>query len=235
MTDKKTCPHCKEQIHVKAKRCPHCQGKIRGNFWRTFGIIALVLFGLIALLESGDPAEQQAARPSNESNDLVETSEPDHLLPEQENTFINAIQAGIEAAENSNTELQRGAALSQRDNLICSLLPPGKRISEWIGTVAHIGANSDGHGILEIEIANKITVATWNNAISDVMHETLIDPSSPIFPIAASLQKGDMVKFAGEFFTDHETCLHTQNLGLRGKISQPTFVFRFSALTPLNT
>ena len=36
-------------------------------------------------------------------------------------------------------------------------------MTDWIGQVREIGANSDGKGVLAIAISKRITVKTWNN------------------------------------------------------------------------
>ena len=104
----------------------------------------------------------------------------------------------------------------------------------WIGQVREIGANSDGKGVLAIAISKRITVKTWNNDFSDLMHHTLMQPGSPLFNTASGLKVGQKVKFSGTFFKGVSgDCLYESSLRLQSKVEDPEFIFRFSSITPM--
>jgi hypothetical protein len=67
--------------------------------------------------------------------------------------------------------------------------------------ISHLSTNNDGRGILTIKIADDIEIGTWNNAVSDKFHHTLIEPDSAVYPSDLELRKGMPVIFSGEFFT----------------------------------
>ena len=103
---------------------------------------------------------------------------------------------------------------------------------DWAGQ--EIGANSDGKGVLAIAISKRITVKTWNNDFSDLMHHTLMQPGSPLFNTASGLKVGQKVKFSGTFFKGVSgDCLYESSLRLQSKVEDPEFIFRFSSITPM--
>lgn len=110
---------------------------------------------------------------------------------------------------------------------------------EFISTVANAataGANGDGKGVLEIEIAPDAYVKTWNNAFSDTFDKTLFDPSNPVFAAASQLANGQSVVFSGTFLkasgSSSGECVNESSITLDGKIKEPEFIFRFSAIAP---
>lgn len=104
--------------------------------------------------------------------------------------------------------------------------------NDWIGTVEKVDSNSDGKGVLKIAIAEDISVRTWNNALSDMGSETLIEPGSPVFEAASAMKRGQRVAFSGTFFRGSDgDCLAESSLSLRGKLEEPEFIFRFSAIS----
>ncbi|PXZ04470.1 hypothetical protein [Gilliamella apicola] len=73
---------------------------------------------------------------------------------------------------------------------------------DWVGTIKKIDSNSDGYGVLKIEIARKVYVKTLNNTLSDIFHKTLLKPNTPLFDKVANMKKGQKVKFSGNLFKD---------------------------------
>lgn len=150
----------------------------------------------------------------------------------QQADFIKIVQEGQTAAKAAENDMQRGGHLATRGKALCSLLQ-SKKVANWTGWVDTVDSNSDGKGVLAIKVAKDIHLETWNNALSDIMDETLLEPGSPIFNAASALKKRQEVKFSGEFITDETHCLGEQSLSLDGKISDPEFTFRFSEVSPL--
>ena len=95
-------------------------------------------------------------------------------MPTIEKTFIDIIDNAKERYSRGTTDLQKGAARPARAQQICAALHG--QANDWIGTIAQLTTNSDGYGVLKIEIANGISVTTFNNSLSDVKDYTLIAP-----------------------------------------------------------
>jgi hypothetical protein len=88
--------------------------------------------------------------------------------------------------------------------------------------------------VLSIRIAKGISAKTWNNAISDFETKTLIDPESAVFKEAIALKKGQKVTFDGQFFRGWTDCIQEGSLTLKGSLTQPEFIFRFSNIAAVD-
>lgn len=84
--------------------------------------------------------------------------------------------------------------------------------------------------VITIEMADDIEVSTWNNALSDLMSDTLIDESSDLYASMTSLSEGDDVVFSGKFVKDSYDCLLESSITDRGGMETPTFIMRFKEL-----
>lgn len=148
--------------------------------------------------------------------------------PEDQRTFLDLVTTAQATARTAENDMQVASAKATRDAGVCSLLP-GRTVSSWTGKLVELDANGDGKGILAVELAEDVEVATWNNFLSDAGDNTLIEPDSPVFAAAASLAEGEIVQFSGELLSgfDHD-CLKDSRMTLRGGVEDPRFVFRFS-------
>jgi hypothetical protein len=125
--------------------------------------------------------------------------------------------------------MQRGGIKSERDKEMCKLMKGESK--NWIGQIAKIDADSDGKGVVEIDIANKIKLKTYDNSLFDKPYGTLLNPTSQIFKTVSTMKVGQSVKFTGLFFSSDEgECLKEQSITLTGKISAPEFVFKFTKI-----
>ena len=125
-----------------------------------------------------------------------------------------------------------GADANARAKDICRILKDDLSVINWPGKVEKLSSNSDGFGVLSIQIAKDISIKTWNNALSDSLERTLIDPSSAIFHQAVVLKEGQKVTFGGQFMPSKTDCIHESSLTLDGSLTKPEFIFRFSNIAP---
>ncbi|WP_447885256.1 lysozyme inhibitor LprI family protein [Serratia fonticola] len=146
---------------------------------------------------------------------------------ENEAKFISLIKKAMKESDNVKNKMQLGGIKAARDKSICELLKV-KSISNWIGEVKNISANSDGKGVLTLELTNNLYIRTWNNSFSDIGYETLMEPGTNLFNAASNLNPGDVVYFSGTFFDDNEGCIAESSLSLSGKVKEPEFIFKFS-------
>lgn len=145
--------------------------------------------------------------------------------------FIQIVRQGQSSLRVVTNDMQRGGVKAKRDKAICEMVKNGGglNVSNWVGKIINLSSNADGKGVLGIEIAPGITVKTWNNSLSDVLHHTLIDPSSKLFEKSSAMKIGQMVQFSGSFHPGSETeCVYEASITLNGKISEPEFVMTFS-------
>jgi cell division septation protein DedD len=152
------------------------------------------------------------------------------VLPATETSFIQAVDKARKDSGSAENDMQKGGIKAARDNTICSTLT-SLEVPDWVGTVKTVDSNSDGKGVLEIEIAPNILVKTWNNALSDIGTDTLIQPGTPLFESASAMEPGQLVTFSGRFFPGMSgDCFDESSLTLDGKLQSPEFIFRFATL-----
>jgi uncharacterized protein YdeI (BOF family) len=185
-------------------------------------LIAAIIFIILAAIfgQNGNKDTEQ-----NETMSEIQ-------YPQDEMVLIEASKTAMDKAKNADNDMQRGSALRERSKTICKGMT-NFSIKDWVGTITKIDSNSDGYGVLEIEIAKNVYVKTWNNALSDSFHKTLLTPDTPLFDKVANMKKGQKVKFSGKFFKERETCIYESSLSLYGKLTEPEYIFRFSDVNPL--
>lgn len=147
--------------------------------------------------------------------------------PADERAFVSAVEAGRDAFRRGNTDMQKGAARPARADAICKSLPV-PQATDWVGTVFEISTNSEGKGVLSLTLKNDIYVKTWSNALSDVSSGTLVEPNTAVYSQMLSLHKGDTVRFSGIFFMSSTDCFEETSMTLRGSMTEPEFLMRFS-------
>jgi hypothetical protein len=188
-----------------------------------------------------DAAEEPAAQEPAPAEEPEEAAEPAPApepvsgygeFPADEAQFVSLVTTAQQAVQAAENDMQIAAAKATRDSGICSLLP-ARTVTGWTGKVVEVGANGEGKGILTVEVAPEVEIGTWNNFLSDALDETLIEPSSPVFTSAATLTEGQIVRFSGEFIGGSDPdCLRESSLTLRGGVEDPSFIFRFSEVSP---
>ena len=66
--------------------------------------------------------------------------------------------------------------------------------------------NGDGKSVIEVSISDHVTTKTWNNSLSDVGDNRLIEPGSSVFTQRGELRRGDKVKFSGGLSSSETDC-----------------------------
>ena len=195
---------------------------------------------LLALIVQGIKASQEDKSTSSQiSTSTVQIGvappKPTIPIPDDQTKFVQTVQKAQEANKVATNDMQKGGARAAREKELCALLSMPS-IANWVGDVYSISSNSDGKGVLEVTIGPDVYVKTWNNAISDALHSTMIDPGTSLFDRASQLKEGQKIKFSGSFVRDTGDsigCFYESSLTLDGKLSEPEFIFRFSDVSPL--
>jgi hypothetical protein len=129
---------------------------------------------------------------------------------------------------------EQQAALMQRPELKQRIVNLFRIVTVFHST--HLQGKShflirSGYGVLEIEIANGIHVSTNNNSFSDIGDHTLIAPDSPIYQTLLGLKPQTEVRFSGSFFNNSDSdCVREHSLTMNGSMTEPDFLFRFTAV-----
>jgi hypothetical protein len=105
--------------------------------------------------------------------------------------------------------------------------------SGWVGKISELTSNGDGKGVVSIELAPNVHFSTWNNALSDIGDNTLIDPNSSLFKSLSTMKKGDVVRFSGRFSSSKTDCVREKSLTLAGSMTDPAFTMRFTSVGKL--
>ena len=222
------CTACGKTISLKNATCPGCgenQKNRRSLKW--LGYVALGLVGL-ALLGALSDRKQAATGNSVElSKSTTSNVNSAAMLPEDERVFVEAIAVHRELFMGAQNELQQSVAREQRRQIIQGKLKHTK-ILGWVGTISELSTNSDGKAILSVEIAPKLYLRTWNNAVSDFASDTLIEKSSPLYVRLLSAKLGDEVRVSGVFFTSEQDGFQETSMTIRGSMTEPEFLFKFS-------
>ena len=203
--------------------------KIMNNIAKIFLIGLGILFVIALIFSDGSPNQSKYITAEEAKTNNVEVSNVMAIRPADQIRFVSVITTAQKAVRTAKNDMQLGGIKSNRTKEICNVLT-GLGVNNWTGYVKKVDSNSDGKGVLSIEIAPDVVLLTWNNAISDVFHETLIDPESPVFAVASGLKYGNPVKFSGRFFTEAGNCIAEQSLTLKGKLEEPEFTFKFSQI-----
>lgn len=149
--------------------------------------------------------------------------------PAKQVAFENIIKDSRRAYHDAANELARGGTRAQRKLKICRHIA-SRRVKGWVGTLTQLTTNSDGKGVITVQIGDDVYMKTWNNALSDLAHRTLIDPTSKVFQPLANLAIGKRVKFSGRLFASKTDCIHEASLTLRGAMTAPEFIVRLSSV-----
>lgn len=152
-------------------------------------------------------------------------------MPPAEAALIAAVQAARQQYRDAPNDMARGAARPMRARAICAALG-SLGAQGWTGTVKELTSNGDGKGVLMLSIGENVSVGTWDNALSDILDNSLIDPVSPVFAQAAVLRRGQRVRFSGRFAASDRDCVREMSMTMSGSVSEPEFVFVFEAVAP---
>jgi len=154
-------------------------------------------------------------------------------MTKAQKNFVAAAQRGIDAAEGADgNEIKVVQARKTRATEMCKVLRPNLRAVNYLGTVKEVETTLGGDGgTLEIEVTDDIKVSTWNNGLSDIGDNTVIDPKSALYASLGELAEGDQVNFTGRFVADSEDCVKEKSLFDLNGMRHPDFLFRFAKVT----
>ena len=140
--------------------------------------------------------------------------------------FIEIINKYKKEYSPNDNELKVNKLLMNRNNEICEKV--SFEANNWSGKIKRIDTNMEGKGILELIVDKGIFIQTWNNALSDIFDNTLIEIDSKVYNQLIELKKNQKISFSGNFLTDSTGCFSTQNLSKKSQLTKPVFTFNFS-------
>lgn len=195
--------------------------------------LAILFIGLAIgiILSIVDPSEDTIARRSGfrDAADMKMSEIAKRGLPNEERDFIAAVERARNAYGVGANDMAKGASRPLRAKEVCSAVPSA-RAENWIGTLATLSSNSDGRGVLGVEVAKDLALTTWNNDVSDVRDQTLLTPGSEVFNRAAAMKTGDVVRFSGDFAKSDTDCFRESSLTLHGSMTDPAYIMKFRSI-----
>lgn len=217
--------------------------KSRPWYKRKAIVIPLALLILIVGAASSEESEESGSNSGNsatESSSTTPTAAPPVEIepaggefgnyPSAQKKFVKVIEEARDVIDAAETDLQESVALRGRDKQLCALLT-GNRAVDWTGIIKNIGANGEGKAYVDIEIAERVQIKTWNNAFSDIRDDTLIPPSSKFFDDLVAMTKGDLVTFSATLLKSSNSCLKKGNLTEFFYGKNPEFIVKFSDIS----
>lgn len=153
--------------------------------------------------------------------------------PSDQVRFTSAVVSARTSYRSAPNELAAGGIRSARQQAICNIVI-NQSASDWVGKITKLTSNGDGKGVISISLAPNVQVSTWNNSISDLGDHTLIDPTSSLFNVLATMKVGDPVKFSGRFSSSRTDCIGEQSVTLQGSMIDPAFTMRFTSIKKLS-
>lgn len=224
------CGTCQKQISVDAQSCPHC-GARRKRFsalkWAGGGLLVLIAIGAIA----------GGSKPSGKSDSTSRTEMAaigDHAkaaLPANQRDFLAVVADYKERFRSASNELQQSALRDERRAALLRALASRLTVENWTGTLRKLETNSEGKAIVTVRLAAGVDVLTWNNALSDAMHETMIEKGTPLYAALLNMAVGDPVIVSGSFIPSNEDGAWENSMTIDGSMTAPEFLFHFTAIT----
>lgn len=154
-------------------------------------------------------------------------------MPADQSALVQINQVVREKLRAATNDLQKGALRPWRSKATCMNIKT-TTAKNWVGTLDTLTTNNDGKGVVKIVIGEDLAVKTWNNALSDIGSDTLIEPGSSLYEKIESLNEGDTVIFSGHFFQSDVDCLHEGSVTLSGSLSDPEYIMKFEDIRKAN-
>jgi hypothetical protein len=182
---------------------------------------------------------------SNATSQTAAGEVPSLSLPRDQQMFVRAVFDARGRYEAGTTELQKGSARPWRAQAICNAFRSptvwyarnGAEYLDfegWVGKLTELSTNSDGDGVLSIEIAPKVWLKTWNNSLSDIGDHTLIKPDTHLYRDLMAFTKGKYVSFSGSFIKSGTDCVRERSMTIEGSMTEPEFIVRFTTVDAMN-
>ena len=222
------CKECGNEVSSAAKTCPSCGKKLKAGLFKKMLYVVGGIFGGIFVLGiiggivgGGD----EASSTSSVKSSSVKSSIP---LPADQKAFIDTVNSFVGEYEAAPNALKKSAIRTKRSSAIKAVLNGNLRIRNWVGTLKKMDTNSEGKAIISIALpGSKLRVQTWNNALSDLSANTLIEQHTQLFNDISELTVGDNVVFTGNFISGDDY-IGEQSITENGAMTSPEFTFSFS-------
>jgi hypothetical protein len=222
------CKTCGKDISSNASACPSCgakQKKLTMIHW--IGIVLGVLI-LIVIINSPDKSNETDSQNTDKSAKSTSSKTVVSInKPENQIQFEGVISKYITAYKRAKNELQKSAIRSSRRAELGKIIN-NFEIHSWTGTIKELSTNSEGKAILTIRITPNIEVKTWNNALSDIVSNTLIEQNTKVYNQLMKFTIGQLVYFSGSLFDSGKDYFTETSMTEEGAMVSPEFLVKFT-------
>ena len=194
--------------------------------------ILFIIVGYMADSLDKSVKDISTVEPVSASNYKKKTNlNPENIYsqPGEEIDFIIVIEKYVKSFSEAKNELQQAILRDERKQDTAKLVG-SMYIKSWIGTINELSTNSEGKAILSVRISPHIEIKTWNNSISDIMSNTLIEKGTLLYKTLTHLSTGQKVKFSGSFFPSADDFIEETSMTIRGSMTNPEFLFKFESI-----
>ncbi len=224
------CSTCGKEVSTSAKSCPQCGAKLKKlSVIQWVGIVFLSLI-IIGVINSPEESSQKIQVDSVEN---VLSEDIENIItvtkPVNEIRFISVIKEYVKNFSEAKNELQQSLLRDRRKQDISRLIN-STHVKSWVGTINQLSTNSEGKAILSVRISPYIEIKTWNNALSDIMANTLIEKGTLLYKTLIPLSIGQKVKFSGSFFQSPNDYIEETSVTIQGSMQNPEFLFKFESV-----
>lgn len=152
--------------------------------------------------------------------------------PAAQKSFIEALARGREAYDAAADDVAREAARADRSAALCGAVS-SPDVENWVGSIEAKETDAGGRIALTVALPDGSLLRTWNNPMSDLDDQTLILPDTELARAVEGLPDGAPVRLSGSFFPEPPDCWRSSRLSLDQAIREPSFIFRFTSIKPL--
>ena len=173
----------------------------------------------------------------NSSSNQSNSAAADLAIPPNQKSFTSTVESFKSPYDSADSEIKktnvrfnRKAAISNYFSQVGSLQFQG-----WVGQVQALTTESDGKAYISIKLAGSgVVIQTWNNSLSDIVSNTMISRSDPLYPSLMNIKEGDDVTVSGTFIQgDDKTLDYVVEASLTedGSMSEPEFIVKFNQIS----
>lgn len=207
-------------------------------------MIGLCVLGLVAGLvlpngSSKEPHRSSPAPASPQPESAATVATPESLappMPEAESNFCWFVNSAAENYEKRRAgganQIRLSEVRAARRKELRTLFGSGwneVRVKRWVGKVTSLSTTGDERAAVAVRLPCRATFRTWNNALSDRGHDTLIPASLPVYSSFAGFKQDQWIIFSGLLFSDRQDVVAEMSVSESGSMRAPEFLFRFEA------
>ncbi|WP_421579754.1 hypothetical protein [Shinella sp. M31] len=165
------------------------------------------------------------------SGAVATAATPEQALPKTQLAFLDVVADYQARFRSASSELQQSASRDERRTALLNAFGSRLTVDGWLGTLHKLETNTEGKAIVTIRLAPNVDLKTWNNALSDVMHETMIEKGTPLYTALMEMAVDDPVMVSGSFVHSDQDGAWETSMTIDGSMTAPEFLFHFSTIS----